>query len=88
MLAVMANGFQPARTRGAAAAFLDVALGMAMLGTLAIGLLTALDNGAQDRLARAYARQFRVESEDACPAVLGKPFWFACASEARRLQGI
>lgn len=67
------------------AALLDVALGISVLGTLAIVFITALAPGAQDRLARAYARQFRVESEDACPAVLGKAFWFSCASEARRL---
>lgn len=79
----MARNFHPAEIKGTGAALLDVVLGISVLGTLAIMLVTALDTGAQDRLARAYARQFRIEREEACPAVLGKAFWFSCASEVR-----
>jgi hypothetical protein len=63
---------------------LDVAVVIAALATLVIATLTLLNAGAQDRMARAYARQFAVAQEEACPTMVGKAFWFSCASEVRR----
>lgn len=78
--------FHPARVRGFGAAILDVTFAISVLAIFATSFLTLLNNDTRDELAHAYARQFRVASEDDCPRTLGKPFWFACASEARRLN--
>jgi hypothetical protein len=72
--------------RRAGTAIVDVMFALSVLAILATVLLTLVNNDARDELARAYARQFRVTTEDDCPRSFGKPFWFACASEARRLN--
>ena len=45
-----------------------------------------VNGAARDNLARSYAQRFRLATENECPTSLGKPFWFACASEVRRLH--
>jgi hypothetical protein len=67
-------------------AIVDVMVSISVLAILATSMLTLLNNDSRDALARDYARQFRVATEDDCPRSLGKPFWFACASETRRLN--
>jgi hypothetical protein len=82
----MSGDFHPASVRGVGTAIVDVMFALSVLAILATSLLTMLNDDSRDQLARAYARQFRVATEDDCPRTLGKPFWFACASEARRLN--
>ena len=79
----MKAGFPLARMKGARSAIIDVMFAITMLATLATLILTLLQRNAQEDLARAYARQFRITAEDSCPRSLGKPFWFTCASEVR-----
>jgi hypothetical protein len=67
-------------------ALLDVTFALTVLATFAVSILTLLNDGSRDDLARAYARRFQLATEDQCPMTLGKPFWFACASETRRLN--
>jgi hypothetical protein len=82
----MSETFHPLNVRDTAGAIVDVMVSISVLAILATSMLTLLNNDSRDALARAYARQFRLTSEDECPRSLGKPFWFACASEARRLN--
>jgi hypothetical protein len=82
----MKADFRPARIRGTAAAVLDVVLALAAMATLTIAILTVVNDGAQDRLARTYAQRLSVAQESGCPTALGKAFWFSCASEVRRLH--
>lgn len=82
----MKGGLPLARAKGVGAAIVDVMFGMTVLVTMGTLILTLVQSKAQEDLARAYARQFRVASEDGCPRALGKPFWFSCATEVRSLK--
>jgi hypothetical protein len=74
----------PARARSGFGALLDAMIGLSVAVGLLLCALLLLNGDNRDQLARFYARQFHVTDENACPRYLGKPFWFACASEARR----
>jgi hypothetical protein len=82
----MSADFHPVGLRGMGTAILDITFALTVLATFGVSILTLLTNDARDQLAHAYARQFRVATEDECPRTLGKPFWFACASEVRRIH--
>jgi hypothetical protein len=82
----MEGDFHPARMRGLLASLLDVVFAALVLATLVVAMLTLLSDNARDELARAYARQFALKAETACPTHLGNAFWFACASEVRRIN--
>jgi len=82
----MYDDFHPARLRGLMSVLLDVVFAMLVLVVLLTSVLTLLSDNARDQLARAYARQFGSKTETDCPAAFGNAFWFACASEVRRIN--
>jgi len=82
----MEGEFHPARLRGVMSVLLDVVFAMLVLVVLLTSVLTLLSDNARDELARAYARQFNPKTENDCPGSFGNAFWFACASEVRRLN--
>jgi len=82
----MEGDFHPARLRGVMSVLLDVVFAMLVLVVLLTSVLTLLSDNARDELARAYARQFNPKTENDCPGSFGNAFWFACASEVRRLN--
>jgi hypothetical protein len=67
---------------------LEAVIALSMLAIMAIFVLTLSSSDARGELGRAYVRRFQVVSENQCPTLLGKSFWFACASEARRSSGV
>jgi hypothetical protein len=68
------------------ATLLDIVFAALVMITLTVSVLTMLSDSARDALARAYARQFDARTETDCPTTFGNAFWFACASEARRIN--
>ena len=84
----MEGDFHPARLRSLWATFLDAIFAAAVVATLLMAVLTMLSDNARDELARAYARQFVLKAEADCPNGFGNAFWFACASEVRRINAL
>lgn len=76
------------RLRGVFATVVDVLAVLAGVAVVGAFLVAALDARANRGAAQLYARTFKVPYEAGCPMAAGKEFWFACASEVRRLHPV
>lgn len=74
------------RFRGVFATVVDVLVMLAGVAVASAFLVAVLDPRASRGAAQLFARTFKVPYEAGCPSAAGKQFWFACASEVRRLH--
>ena len=84
----MSDDFHPARLRSTVATLLDALFAAAVVAVLMAAVLNLLSSDARQDLARAYARQFALKAEAQCPTAFGNAFWFTCAAEVRRINGV
>jgi hypothetical protein len=82
----MSANIDPVRGEAGGSALPGMLLALSILVALIVTLVSLNVENNREHLAYAYARHFKLHSEDDCPRQLGNAFWFRCASEVRRIR--